>query len=448
MGLYQKLVGIFMSKQVLLVGRTNVGKSTIFNRITGKKRSLVLDQEGVTRDCITEKAEWNGIEFELVDTGGISLVKKQDEISQQIYNKVEYMLQHAAVVLFVCDIRTGLTPEDQRIARKLHRAQVPVFVLVNKADNENVTLQMYEFERLGFEHIFAISAHHALGIADLLDEVISVLGLSAKTDSEDKPLVPRITLIGKPNVGKSSLMNKLLNIDFSIVSDQAGTTREALHKKIQHNKVSFDLVDTAGIRRKKSVSDELETMMVKNSLDSIRKAHIVLLMMSFEEPFLSSQILKLAEYAYENGSALILLINKADLSDDERIAQLEDSMLEYKFIIKKLETLQISCIDGKNVGKVLPLVEKVWERYTQRFSEKFLTDLFLQALIKKPLYKNGKLLLFHHARQIGAGPIRIELIVANPEFFSTTQLGFFENVLRKKIELKSVPVLFYVRSKK
>lgn len=434
-------------RQVLLVGRTNVGKSTLFNRITGKKRSIVLDQEGVTRDCITEKTEWNGVKFELVDTGGISLVKKQDFIAEQIYHKVQNMLEHASAVLFVCDARSGITQEDQRIARKLLKLDVPVFVLLNKTDNEDIALHSYEFEKLGFKNIHSVSAHHARGVADMLDDVVASFKVTTLPQHEEETLIPRITLVGKPNVGKSSLMNHLLNEDFSIVSDMAGTTREALHKKIKLNKISFELVDTAGIRRRKAVDEGLETMMVKNSLDAIRKAHIVLLMMSFEDPQLSSQVLKLAHYAYENGSALILLINKTDLSDDLSEMKLDSSMLEYKFIMKKLEMLRISCLEKDNIGKVLPLVEKVWERYTMRLSEKFLTELFLQALIKRPLYKNGNLLIFNHARQIGAGPMRIELIVRNPELFSDMQFAFFENVLRRKLNLKSVPIMFYASKK-
>jgi GTP-binding protein len=196
------------------------------------------------------------------------------------------------------------------------------------------------------------------------------------------------------------------------------------------------------------VQEGLETMMVKNSLQAIRHAHMVLLLMDASEPTLSAQVLKLAEYAFDNGSALILLVNKFDLFTPEMIAMLENSMLEYAFLMKKIEVMKISCLDGKNIGKVLPLVETVWERYSQRLTETFLTDIFKQALVRTPLYKSGKILTFYKAIQTSAAPMRIELVVRNPEYFGQNQFAFFENVLRKAVDLKSVPVIFSARTKK
>jgi len=441
-----------MSKlaNVVLVGRTNVGKSTLFNKISQKQRSIVLDQEGVTRDCIMEDAEWNGVAFNLVDTGGISLVKKQDYISQQVYDKVEHMIEEASVLLLVCDVQIGITVEDQRIARKLLKLQNEkrkVFVVVNKVENAETRLRVHEFEQLGFDKVFGVSSHHSQGIGDLLDAVTQVVH-AATPNFTRGPLVPRITLVGRPNAGKSSLINCLLQEEFAIVSPVEGTTREALKRKIQFNKSSFELVDTAGIRRQKTVEDGLETMMVKNSLQAIRHAHLVLLMMDASEPHLSAQVLKLAEYAFENGSAMILLVNKLDLFTKEMNERLENSMLEYEFIMKKIEVLKISCLDGKNIGKILPLVETVWERHSQKFPENYLTELFKNALLRAPLYKAGKVLTFYKAVQVGAAPMRIELVVRNPEFFGQMQFSFFENVLRKEVNLKSMPIEFKARTKK
>jgi len=452
MELLQKLVGIYMSKlaNVVIVGRTNVGKSSLFNKITQSQRSIVLDQEGVTRDCIMQDAEWNGVAFNLVDTGGISLVKKQDFISQKIYEKVEKVITEASAILFMCDIQVGVTQEDKRIARKLLKLQsdtCKIFLVINKVENDATNLRLYEFEHLGFSQIYGVSAVHSKGIGNLLDDVTKAVH-AAIPDFTGGPLIPRITLIGRPNAGKSSLINALTKEDFAIVSEVEGTTREALHKKINFNKSMFELVDTAGIRRQRTVQDGLETMMVKNSLQAIRHAHMVLLLMDASEPHLSAQVLKLAEYALENGSALILLINKLDLFDADMLARLENSMLEYEFIMKKIEFMKISCLDGKNIGKVLPLVETVWARYGMKFAEGYLSELFKQALLKHPLYKNGRILTFYKAVQIGSAPIRIELVVRNPELFGQMQTSFFENVLRKAVDLKSVPVLFTLRTKK
>lgn len=441
-----------MSKlaNVVIVGRTNVGKSTLFNKITQTERSIVLDQEGVTRDCIMEDAEWNGVAFNLIDTGGISVVKKQDFISQQIYNKVEKVIQDAAAILFVCDIQVGITQEDKRIARKLLKLQSDVckiFLVINKVENDYTRLRLYEFEQLGFNQMFGVSSHHSQGIGDLLDAVTQAIH-AATPNFTQGPLIPRITLVGRPNAGKSSLINLLTNEDFAIVSPMEGTTREALHKKINFNKAIFELVDTAGIRRQRSVDEGLETMMVKNSLQAIRHAHMVLLLMDASEPHLSAQVLKLAEYAFENGSALILLVNKLDLFTPMMLEQLDNSMLEYEFIMKKIEVMKISCLDGKNINKILPLVETVWERYETKLTDLYLTDLFKQALLKTPLYKNGKILTFYKAIQTSAAPMRIDLVVRNPELFGQNQFSFYENVLRKAINLKSVPVIFNTRTKK
>lgn len=435
---------------VVIVGRTNVGKSTLFNKISQTQRSIVLDAEGVTRDCIMEHAEWNGVAFNLVDTGGISLVSKQDYISQQIYNKVEQVIQDAAAILFVCDIQIGITQEDQRIARKLLKLQndkCKIFLVINKVENDYTRMRLYEFEQLGFSKIYGVSSHHSLGIGDLLDDVVQVLNAATPVFTQG-PLIPRITLVGRPNAGKSSLINRLTNEDFAIVSPIEGTTREALRKRINFNKAMFELVDTAGIRRQRTVEEGLETMMVKNSLQAIRHAHMVLLLMDASEPQLSAQVLKLAEYAFENGSALILLVNKLDLFTPEMLAQLDDSFVQYEFLMRKIEIMKISCLDGKNINKILPLVETVWERYEQRFTDIYLTDLFKNALLQTPLYKNGKILTFYKAIQTSAAPMRIDLVVRNPELFGQNQFAFFENVLRKAVNLKSVPVIFNTRTKK
>lgn len=434
----------------VIVGRTNVGKSTLFNKITQTQKSMVLDQEGVTRDCITEDAEWAGVAFTLVDTGGISLVKQQDFIAKKVYEKVEQAIESAEAVLFVCDIQVGITEEDKRIARKLIKLQSDtkkVFLVVNKVENDDTKLRLYEFNQLGITQVFGVSAHHSLGLGDLLDAVTAQIK-SAMPQFTQGPVIPRITLVGKPNAGKSSLMNLLAKEDFSIVSDIEGTTREALHKRVNFNKAIFELVDTAGIRRQKSVEDGIESMMVKNSLQAIRHAHMVLLLMDATEAQLSAHTLKLAQYAIENGSALILIVNKFDLFTPDMVAAFESSLKEYDFIMKKIEVLKTSCKDGKNIGKVLPLVETVWDRYEMRIEDLKLTETFKTALAKAPLYKSGQILTFYKAVQTSVAPMRIELVVRNPEFFGQNQFAYFENVLRKAFNLKSTPILFSARTRR
>ena len=257
----------------------------------------------------------------------------------------------------------------------------------------------------------------------------------------------RVVLLGKPNVGKSSLLNMLTNQDRSIVSEQEGTTREPIREQIHFYQNPIELIDTAGIRRKRSIDDTLETMMVKTSLEAVRKAHIVLLLMSADEPYLSAQVLKLASYVFEQGAALILLLNKSDLLDESKSRMFKESLEEYKFFTDKLEYLIISCKDGKNVGKILPLVQKVWEANSTKISQEILTQTILNALMRRPLYKNQQQVRCFGARQIGYAPMRIELNVENILLWEPSHLHYLENVLRKEYNLKSVPVLFTLKQK-
>ncbi|MCX5923567.1 MAG: ribosome biogenesis GTPase Der [Candidatus Dependentiae bacterium] len=435
--------------KVVIVGRTNVGKSSLFNRIAPKVKSLTLDLEGVTRDMITDFVEWNGVKFELVDTGGIDLCKKADEMTCLVTQKVKIALEQASLLLFVVDGQTGIAEQDMHIRNFLHNLKKPVFVLVNKVDTFEHEENIGQFHKFGFDNIYGVSAAHGRSIGDLLDRVVEVISQTKPTVRvmDEEPEF-KVAFLGRPNAGKSSLMNLLLDQDFSIVSPVAGTTREALRKRFAFNKQVVELIDTAGVRRKSGVNTELESMMVTNALQAAKRAHIVLLLIDVQEPELTSQELKLTSYAFENGSAVIVLFNKMDLLDEEKQEYLDSSKEEYKYFLKKLETLSISCKTGKNVGKVLPLVQDVWERFGTRFSERYLTDLFMDALVKTPLYKNGQRLTFHRAHQVGTAPIRIELIVRNTEIFEENHRAFFENILRKAKDLKSIPLFFYAKAKR
>lgn len=435
--------------KVVIVGRTNVGKSSLFNRIAPNIRSLVFDQEGVTRDFLSDVVEWNEVRFNLLDTGGIDLCKSTDELTCLVTQKVKTILTEATLLLFTVDSRTGVTDQDLKICRVLRDLGKPVFVLVNKIDSEQQAGEIYEFAQLGFEKMFPVSAVHGRGVADLLDAVTKFITESkfVPDASEEEPEF-KVAFLGRPNAGKSSLTNLLVKQDFSIVSDIAGTTREALRKKIAFNKKVIELIDTAGVRKKGSIDSQLETMMATNALQISKRANIVLLMIDVQEPHLTSQELKLTSYAFDNGCSVIVLFNKTDLLDEEKKLYLEYSLEKYEYFLRKLETLNISCKTGKNVNKILPLVEKVWNRSATRFSQERLTDMFMEALQKAPLYKLGKRLNFYGARQIGATPIRIELTVSNKELFEDFHLAFFENVLRKRENLKSIPIFFYLKAKK
>lgn len=435
--------------KVVIVGRTNVGKSSLFNRIAPNVQSLALDQEGVTRDYVNDVVEWNGTKFELIDTGGIDLCKGTDRITAQVTEKVKQVLDSATILLLVVDIKTGVVDQDTRIARLIRGLKKPVFVLVNKADSQMHDEDIYEYAQLGFDKIIPVSASHGRGVADMLDAVVHQASqMKVTTEVIDDEPEFKVALLGRPNAGKSSLINLLTEEDFSIVSDQAGTTREALRKKIAFNKKIVELIDTAGVRKKSGISTDLESMMVTNALQISKRAHVVLLLIDVEEPHLTSQELKLTSYAFDNGCAVIVLFNKIDLLDEEKKMYLEYSLEKYDYFLKKLETLNISCKTGKNVGKVLPLVQKVWNRFSVRFSENRLTDIFMDAVTRTPLYKNNIRLTLFKAKQVGAAPLRIELLVRNKQLFEPNHIAFFENVLRKKENLTSVPIFFYLKEKK
>lgn len=429
---------------VVIVGRMNVGKSTFFNRVSRDVKSITLDYEGVTRDFIKEEISWKDARFDLIDSGGIHLRKSQDPLFESVRQKVLKLVDEADAIIFMVDGLAGLIPEDREIARFLHKIGKPVVLAVNKTDAKQAQEQLHEFDRLGFEHVVTLSAEHGLGIADVLDAVTEMLPEHPSHKVEEKPNY-RVMLIGKPNVGKSSLMNALVKEERSIVSELPGTTREPVSEQVMFYKEAIQFTDTPGIRRKRAVSEELETLMVKSAFQALNKSHIIVLLMDGSSHALVDQELKLAFYAFKDHyKALILLINKSDLITEESKKDLDQSFGEYKYLMKKIPLLQISCKSGKNVGKVLPLIAEVWQKYSRKFDDLELARLFMGALKKKPLYHKTAPLMLFKVHQIRTAPTTIQLRVNEPEWFGESQLGFFENLLRSEYDMVGVPVKFVV----
>jgi GTP-binding protein len=429
---------------VVIVGRMNVGKSTLFNRLSVDARSIVLDFKGVTRDFIKDEVCWKDRFFELIDTGGIGFKKTDDVIVERVRARAISLLEAADIVLLVVDGKAGVMPEDREISSLLHKLNKKVFLVINKVDNESVIQESYEFEALGHKVVFPITALHGKGVDVLLDEIVAQLPKKG-TDNEEKPEY-KVVLLGKPNVGKSSLMNLLLKEERSIVTDIPGTTREAISEKISFYQEDLLLTDTPGIRRKKNVDTDLETLMVKSSLFAMEDANIVLLLIDSSEGKLSDQELKLAFYAFsQKYKALMILFNKADLITTESEKALKDSASEYQYLLKKVPQLTISCKSGKNVGKILSAVKELWLRYSQLLPNAELKLLFKEALRKKPLMHKESPLIVYEARQLKQSPITILLIVNEPKWFGESQLGFFDRLMRDKFDLKGVPVKFLVR---
>jgi GTP-binding protein len=406
-------------------------------------KSLTLDYAGVTRDFIKDTVTWQSRTFDLIDSGGITASWSKDPILQKVREAVINLIEQAGLILFVCDGTTGILPEDRAIARLLHKLGKPVILVVNKMDKRRAQEQLYEFERLGFSPIIPVSAEHGTGIHELLDVIVRLLPV--QTVSPVEPAY-KVVLLGRPNVGKSSLLNALVQEERSIVSDVPGTTREAVSERINFYKETIELTDTAGIRRKRAVSGKLEPLMVKSSMQALKDADIVLLLIDAHEHSLVDQDLKLAFYAFAHQyKSLILLVNKSDLLTEINLQDLERRFDYYKHLIKKIPVLFISAKTGKNIGKILPLIKKVWERSQQQFDSVAITKLFKAELIKKPLYHKTQPLLVYRAEQVTRSPITIVMEVNEPLWFQESQQAFFENILRSNYNLIGVPVKFIFR---
>jgi len=430
---------------VALVGRMNVGKSTLFNRLSTTVKSITLNYAGVTRDVIKDTVAWNGRTFELVDTGGLSWRAQADTILEKVREKALGIVDSADVIVFVCDGTVGATQEDREIARYLHKRAVPVIIAINKADNKATQEHLYEFSTLGYKNQLTLSAEHSTGLSELLSSIIEQLP-DTGGKQEEAPAY-RVMLLGKPNVGKSSLLNELLHTERSIVSDQPGTTREAISEKITFYQEHLVVTDTPGIRRKRSIeTGGLESLMVQSSFQALKEADVVLLMIDASEGKLADQELKLGFYAFQElNKALIILFNKSDLATEQSKESLEIALDFYKHLIRKVPTLNISCKDGKNIGKVLPLIKKVWDTHSQTLPDEEINRIIISNLQRKPLMHQQQQLHVHRARQLATAPITIGLGVNEPEWFGPSQLGFFENLLRNEYDLMGAPLKFIVR---
>lgn len=432
---------------VAIVGRVNVGKSTLFNRLSESAKSITLDYAGVTRDIITDTVCWRDHCFSLIDTGGLRFGKSEDQIAERVRAKALDTIERADVILFVCDGIIGILPDDRKIAKLLHKLDKKTILVINKIDSHRAQEQRYEFERLGFSTTVSISAQHSIGIADLFDEILSLLPEKlSKAVTQD--IGCKVVIVGKPNVGKSSLLNILVKQERAIVADIPGTTREPIKETVHFYQEVIEFADTPGIRRKRGVTESLEKLMVKSAFKAVEDADIVLLVIDASQSRMVDQELKLAFYVFEKKyKGLIILFNKDDLMDEQMRDDLAFALEPYQYFLDKVVQMRISCITNKNVGKLMGIINTVGARYMHRFSNTELTELFKEALQKKPLYRSEQLLRIYYAHQIKTGPITIELVVNEPRWFGPSQCTYLERILRKNADLKGVPVRFVSRKK-
>ncbi len=436
-----------MKPVVAVVGRPNVGKSTLFNKITGKRISIVEDTPGITRDRIYADAEWTGKEFTLIDTGGIEPTSK-DEILTQMRNQANLAIDMADVILFMVNIKEGMTAADKDVSAMLQKCGKPVILVCNKVDAPgNPPMEMYEFYNLGVGEPFPISSVHGLGVGDLLDMVVSYFPEDCNKDEDDDAI--KVAVIGKPNAGKSSLINRILGEDRVIVSNIAGTTRDAIDSAYTHNDQKYIFIDTAGMRKRGKISENVERYSVVRALSAVDRADVCLIMVDASEG-VTEQDTKIAGYAHEQGKASIIVVNKWDIVEKET-----NTMNNFKQKIKEgfnfmmyAPSVFISAKTGQRVDSLFDMIKSVLEQNTKRISTGLLNDVINEAIaVVQPPSDKGKRLKIYYATQASTKPPTFILFVNNAELAHYSYVRYLENQLRAKFGFEGTPLKFIVREK-
>lgn len=433
-----------MSKPlVAIVGRPNVGKSTFFNRIVGQRISIVEDTPGVTRDRLYADAEWCGHSFTLIDTGGLE-IKSEDVMWSHIRAQAQIAVETADVIVFMLDGKTGLTHEDYEVAAYLRKSRKPILLVVNKLDNNEQHL-LYDFYELGLGEPIGISAGQAKGLGDVLDEIVKLTG---KYETEEKEEALKIAVVGKPNAGKSSLVNKLLGYDRVIVSDIAGTTRDAIDTRIKIGDKEYILIDTAGIRRKRSVEEDLEQYSVMRSLGAVRRADVCLIVIDSSEE-LSEQDVKIAGYVHEQGKPSVVVMNKWDVveKDTYTIEKYNRKLKEELKFMDYFIPTYVSAKTGKRVDNLIKLAERAYENASRRVSTGLLNDVLREAILtNEPPSKNGKRLKIYYVTEVSANPPTFVIFVNDDTLMHFSYRRYLENALRRSFDFEGTPIRLIIRN--
>ena len=430
---------------VAVVGRPNVGKSTFFNKMAGRRVSIVDDMPGVTRDRIYTDVEWCGRRFTLVDTGGLEL-KSDDSMWRHIKRQAELAMDLAEVILFFTDGKAGVTPGDHDIADMLRHTRKPVVLAVNKVDGPDSSA-IYDFYELDMGDPVPVSAEQSLGLGDLLDEIVSKLSPDEESADDDEAL--KIAVVGKPNSGKSSLVNRLLGYERVIVSPVAGTTRDAVDTPFEYEGRKYILIDTAGIRKKSKVGEDVEYYSVVRSISAIRRADVVLVMVDAAEGF-TEQDVKIAALAHEAGKPGIIVMNKWDAveKDDATMNRMTARLKEDLKFMDYFRVLYISALNGQRVKNILPAVREVYEHTSLRVSTGVLNDVIGDAVtVNPPPTHNGRRLKILYCTEVSVCPPSFVIFVNDPTLMHFSYKRYLENSLRKAFDFSGTPIRITVRAK-
>lgn len=435
------------NRVVAVVGRPNVGKSTLFNRLTGSRISIVEDTPGVTRDRIYHEVEWNGETFMLIDTGGIEPVT-DSKLLVQMRDQAQIAIDHADVILFMCDLKSGMTDSDNDIATMLRKAHKPVIVIVNKVDSIGATPpEFYEFYGLGFEDVFPLSSLSGTGTGDILDRVIELLPKEEEAENDSDRI--RIAVIGKPNAGKSSIINKICGEDRVIVSDMAGTTRDAVDTYVENSHGKYVLVDTAGIRRNARIEDKIEKYSVLRANMAVENSDVCLIMVDASEG-ITAQDEHIAGLAHNAGKASVIVINKWDLveKDNSTFENFRKDVYNALSYMTYAPVVFVSAKTGQRLDKIFALVNDAYKESCKRITTGVLND-FLSDITDRvqPPTDKGRRLKIYYMTQTTTNPPTFALFCNSAELFHYSYQRYIENCLRKTFGFEGTPIRLVIKQK-